>query len=249
MSSTAAIRDTDANSPPRPIEERLIVPLDVPDAETALDLVTRLGDAVRFYKIGLQFIFAGGLEFVPRLRAMGKKVFLDAKLNDIEQTLKSAIESIAKLDVSFVTIHGQNGKAIREAVAARGGSALKIFIVTALTSLDQDDMHDLGIVNKTLLEHVLYRTESAFANGADGVIASGLEVGEIKKRWGRKLTVITPGIRSAGVPHDDQKRVTTPQQAIAAGADYLVVGRQITGNRDPYSAAMRVLEEMREALG
>lgn len=230
-----------------PIEERLIVPLDVPSKHRAIQIVDALGDAVRFYKIGLQFIFAGGIDFVRVLRERNKMVFMDAKLNDIDQTVGSAIESIANLGVEFVTVHGVNGKSIREAVRARGNASIKIFSVTVLTSLDQADMHDLGIANKTLGAHALYRAESAAEAGADGVIASALETAEIKRRF-PNLLVITPGIRSGGVSRDDQKRVASPGEAIKAGADYLVVGRQITGSANPRDAARRVLDEMREAI-
>ena len=244
-SSAAAIEDSPYTHPV-PLEERLIVPLDVPDKVEAAKLVKALGDAVQFYKIGLQFILGGGVDFVKDLQADGKKVFLDAKINDVEQTVNFAIQNVIKLGASFVTVHGDNGKAVREAVRSRGDADLKVFIVTALTSLDQADLHDLGIVKKTLPEYVLYRAGTAFDEGADGVIASGREAAAIKAMY-PKLLVITPGIRSQGVPQDEQKRAVTPGEAIAAGADYLVVGRQITRSSDPRGTALAVLDEMREA--
>ncbi len=231
------------------LRDRLIVALDVPNQEQALELVEKLGDTVRFYKIGLQLHFAGGLELADKLIKRKKKVFLDSKIYDIDETVKNAVANVARMGVDFVTVHG-NGKAIRAAVEGRGGHPLKIFIVTLLTSLDRHDMQDLGLAEKfTLKDIVLMRARSALEAGADGVIASGQEASDIRKMTnGRPLLIVAPGIRSKNVPHHDQKRVASPQEAIEGGADYLVVGRQILESRDPKAMAESIFSEIECAL-
>lgn len=234
--------------PSIPTEDRLIVALDVPTAEEARDIVARLGSAVHFYKIGLQLQYAvgGGMTLAKALLDQGKKVFLDSKLQDIDQTVVGAITNIARAGVSFLTIHG-NEPTFRAAITGRGQSNLKILSVTVLTSLDADDMKDMGL-DRPVEDLVLHRARKALEWGCDGIVASGLEARQIKAMAGDRLLIVTPGIRSSGVARDDQKRVTTPRDAILAGADHLVVGRQILRAANPGAEAERVFQEIDSAL-
>ncbi len=229
-----------------PLEERLIVALDLPSVAEARAVVDEIGDAVRFYKIGMQLQFANGLQLAEQLVAEGKKVFLDAKLFDIDATIEKAVASVARMGASFLTVHG-NEPTIRAAVRGRGGADLKILSVTVLTSLDHHDIQALGFACD-VRELTLHRAIKAAEAGADGVIASGLEVSEIKQLQDQDLLIVTPGIRSAGVSSDDQKRVVTPEMAIMAGADYLVMGRQIVAATNRHAAALAALAEMRAAF-
>lgn len=244
-STPRRIRATVGSSRTAPLEDRLIVALDVPNADQARKMVELLDGAVSFFKIGLQLQFGGGLAFAQDLVAEGKKVFLDAKVHDIEETVRLAVTNIAAMGVHFLTVHG-SGETIRAATAARGASDLKIFSVTVLTNLDEDDLRDLGydVPVNTLVQH---RARQAMEAGADGVIASGLEAEDIRQLAGERLLIITPGIRSKGIPHNDQRRVVTPGEAIAAGADYLVVGREILTAANPRDAALRILDQMAAA--
>lgn len=231
--------------------ERLIVALDVPTVEEALEIVEELGESVVFYKIGMQLQFAGGLSLAEQLIARGKKVFLDSKLLDIDNTITSAVRSIARMGVSFLTVHG-NGKVIRAAIAGREDSSLQILSVTFLTNLDANDLADLGVENAASSEdavrkYVMLRAKRAIEAGADGVIASGQEAEQIREMAGDGLKIITPGIRPDGSPLDDQRRTVTPYEAIASGADYLVVGRPITKAQDRRAAALAILQEMASA--
>ena len=229
-----------------PIEDRLIVALDLTTAAEARALVKRIGGAVGFYKIGLQLLFAGGVELARELAGQGKKVFLDAKLLDIDQTVTSATANIVALGVDFLTIHAL-GPTLRAAVRGRGSSGLRLLAVTVLTSQGADDMAELG-TRFSLEELVLRRAEMALAAGCDGLIASGREVGAIRARVGNRLLIITPGIRSEGVAVDDQKRAVTPEAAVAAGADYLVMGREILGSADPGATAQSILRRIDAAV-
>ena len=232
-----------------PASERLIVALDVESRDEARRLVDELGEAVSFYKIGLGLQFRGGIELAAELKRRGKKVFLDSKIYDVEATTKSAIQSIAALGVDFTTIHG-NTSILKEAVAGRGDSSLKLFAITVLTSFDDSDLHEMGYT-VSVDKMVAYKTKSAIGAGCDGVIASGLEAGmirEIADETGSKLIIVTPGIRSAGISRDEQKRVATPESAIKSGADYIVMGRQILRAKDRRDEAKRVLETIHGAL-
>jgi orotidine-5'-phosphate decarboxylase len=229
-----------------PLEERLIVALDVPNRERAFDLVKKLGDTVQFYKIGLQLQFAGGLQVADELIKQGKKVFLDSKICDIEETVRGAVASVANMGVDFLTVHG-NGKSIQAALEGRKSHPLKILSVTVLTSLDAHDMADLGL-SCSVEDLVMMRARKALDAGCDGVIASGKEAHKIRELAGDRLLIVTPGIRSKNVPHHDQKRVATPNEAIAAGADYLVVGREILENSDPKRAAIDIFNQIKAAL-
>jgi orotidine-5'-phosphate decarboxylase len=230
--------------------DRLIVALDLPGVEEARHTVDSLEGAVIFYKIGLVLQLASGVEdFIRRLIGDGKKVFLDYKYYDIPETLRKAVSRAAGLGVSFLTIHGPS-QLIRTAVDARGNSQLKLFTVTLLTSMDAGDMAEMGYTQHSVEQLVLFRAAKALEAGCDGVIASGQEARQIKELSANKLLVVTPGIRPAGAPGDDQKRRTTPTDAIQAGADYLVVGRPITAPPagTPREAAERIVQEIEAAL-
>lgn len=240
MSAAALRRDPIAD------RERLIVALDVADRAEAEHVVEALEDSVLFYKIGLQLTFGGGLALAEALVRAGKRVFLDVKLHDIDQTVASAVGNIAEMGVDFVTVHGQ-GRAIEAAVEGRGQAPLRILAVTLLTSQGSEDLLADG-VTLTVPELVVGRARRAMEVGCDGVIASGMEATAIREMAGHRLLIVTPGIRSEGVPHHDQKRVTTPRQAIARGADYLVVGRQILSAEAPKAMAEQIQSEIAAAL-
>lgn len=243
MSAVSKHATARAAIPPR---ERLIVALDVPSALDAKRVVAALGDRCTFYKIGLQLIFAGGVALAGELRAQGKKIFLDAKLLDIDETVAKAVAGVVQLKADFLTVHG-DAKALRAAVRSRGPAPLKILAVTALTGLDAQDLAAMGFAGG-VEDYVMRRVDNALAADADGVIASGLEAAAIRARAGDRLLIVTPGIRSAGAPRHDQKRVVTPKDAIAAGADYLVVGREIVEAPDPRAAADNIHRQIEEAL-
>jgi orotidine-5'-phosphate decarboxylase len=242
-----------------PVKERLIVALDVASVDEAKALVGALGDHVCFYKIGMQLQFGGGLEYAKQLMAEGKKVFLDAKLFDIDETIERAVENVAAMGVDFLTVHG-NKKTIPAAVRGRGNSRLKIFCVTLLTSLDSHDMADIYGEGANIADFVAFRATKAIEAGADGVIASGHEAKLIRELVSNikvvdsphvpqdAFKIITPGIRLEGSASDDQKRVMTPGDAIVAGADYLVVGRPINKAEKPAQAAEQILLQIEAAL-
>jgi orotidine-5'-phosphate decarboxylase len=226
-------------------QDRLIVALDVPTVEEAREVVAQLDSAVTFYKIGMQLQFAGGIQLAQELIGQEKKIFLDSKLLDIDQTITSAVANIAKMGVTFLTVHGP-ARVVQAAVKGRANSHLKILSVTVLTSLDATDLADLGF-ECSVEELVLKRSRAALDAGADGVIASGQEANAIRKIAGNKLTIVTPGIRPDGSDVGDQKRAVTPAAAIRAGADYLVMGRPIVQAPNRRQAAEGVLEEIRQA--
>ena len=220
-------------NPVRP-HERLIAALDVPTAAEARALVERLGDAVTFYKIGLELFTAGGyFELLAWLRGRGGKVFADLKLYDIPETVRRAVANLRSSGATFVTVHAE--RSILEA-AAREKGELKILAVTVLTSFDQRAIADMGYAG-SVEDLVLQRARAALEAGCDGVIASGLEAPRIRAEFGRKLLVVTPGVRPAGSGAQDQKRVVDVAQAFANGADYIVVGRPIRDAADPRAAA------------
>jgi len=246
---TALLRAS--RSDPIPLSESLIVALDVPTIDAAKHIVDELEDLVSFYKIGMQLQFAGGLRLAEDLVKAGKKVFLDSKLLDIDQTISSAVENVAKMGVTFLTVHGM-GNTIKAAIRGRKNSDLKILAVTVLTNWDQDYLNNLGI--KIPLEKlVLLLTRMALDAGADGVIASGLEVDEIRKHFGWRLTVVAPGIRPTGTESHEHRRVATPAKAVHAGADYLIVGRPILEADNRRDAVKKILREIelsrRDSIG
>jgi orotidine-5'-phosphate decarboxylase len=233
-----------------PAKDRLIVALDVPDIPAAKKIVDDLEGVVDFFKVGLTLQLAEGVEaFIRSLLNQHKRVFLDYKYYDISETLKKAVARAANLGVTFLTIHGSS-VLIKAAVQGRGASNLKLFTVTVLTSLDAGDIAEMGYTNHTVEELVLFRAKKALEAGCDGVIASGREAKQIKELSSGKLLVVTPGIRPEGYPTGDQKRSTSPREAVMAGADYLVIGRPITEPPDctPREAAEKILVEMQPAF-
>lgn len=230
--------------------DRLIVALDVADVAAAAALTRELEGAATFFKIGLTLQLASGVEDLIRsLIKDGKRVFLDYKYYDIAETVKKAVARAAALGVSFLTIHGPSAL-IRGAVEGRGNGGLKLFTVTVLTNLDSGDMAEMGYTKHSVEELVLFRARKALEAGCDGVIASGQEAKKIKELTEGKLLVVTPGIRPEGSAQDDQKRITTPRQAILEGADYLVIGRPITAPKtgSPREATEQILAEMQAAF-
>ncbi len=222
--------------------DRLIVALDLPSPSQADAMVSRLGDAVSFYKIGYQLAFAGGLAFADALVRGGKRVFLDMKLHDIENTVAKGVESVARLGVTFLTVHAYP-QTMKAAVAARGGSGLKILAVTVLTSYDDIDLVEAGYASD-VDALVARRAQQAHDLGVDGLVCSPEEASPLRLVVGHDMLFVTPGVRPVGAALDDQKRVATPAQAIGAGADYLVVGRPITAADDPKTAAEKIVAEI-----
>jgi len=228
--------------------DRLIIALDLPDTQAAQRMVNALEGAGRFFKIGLALQLAPGVEeLIQSLIASGKNVFLDYKYYDVPETLKKAVSQAARLGVSFLTVHGP-GDLIRAAVSGKGNSPMKLFTVTVLTSLDAGDLEEMGYKDLAVEQLVLFRAQKALAAGCDGVIASGQEAKKIKELSGNKLLVVTPAIRPKDYPEDDQKRKSTPTEAIVAGADYLVIGRPIIEAANPRSSAQAFLDEMQTAF-
>jgi orotidine-5'-phosphate decarboxylase len=225
--------------------DRLIVALDLPSPSEADAMVSRLGDAVSFYKIGYQLAFAGGLAFADALVRGGKRVFLDMKLHDIENTVAKGVESVARLGVTFLTVHAYP-QTMKAAVAARRGSDLKILAVTVLTSYDDIDLAEAGYASD-VDALVARRAQQAHDLGIDGLVCSPEEASPLRLVVGHDMLFVTPGVRPVGAALDDQKRVATPAQAIGAGADYLVVGRPITAADDPTAAAEAIVAEIAKA--
>lgn len=225
----------------------LIVALDVPTYEEASAVVDELGDAVHFYKIGLELLFDGGLQLAQELRDSGKLVFLDMKLLDIGNTVEKAVRNIARIGVSFLTIHAVDRKTLLAAREGKGASDLKLLGVTVLTSLTGEDLAEQGITQRPD-ELVLRRAKLAYDAGIDGVIASGLEAAAIRQGTAEGFTIVTPGIRPSGSAANDQARAATPGDAIRAGADHLVVGRPILKAPDRKKAALDIQAEIKAAL-
>ncbi len=230
-------------------DDRLIVALDVPNALEGLELVSKLADQVSFYKIGLGMLTGGGLALAMELKEMGKRVFLDMKLFDIGATVEKATRGLAQFDLDFLTVHG-DPNVVRAAVAGRGDSVTKILAVTILTSLERSDLDAALIRPGKVHELVVERARAAFLAGADGVIASPREAGLIRALpESRGKLIVTPGVRLADGEAGDQKRIATPAQAMAEGADYIVVGRPVWQADDPRPAAKRIVADMRLAPG
>jgi orotidine-5'-phosphate decarboxylase len=224
--------------------DRLIVALDVSSVGEAQAIVTRLGDAASFYKIGYQLAFAGGLGYARTLVDAGKRVFLDLKLHDIGNTVTQGVKSVARLGATFLTVHAypQTMKAAADAREA----GLRILAVTVLTSYDDADLAAAGY-DFTVTELVAERAAQARDIGIDGLVCSAEEAANLRTIVGTKLALVTPGIRPTGTEAGDQKRIMTPSAAIAAGADYLVVGRPIVAAPDPKSAAEAIVAEIAAA--
>jgi orotidine-5'-phosphate decarboxylase len=225
------------------MRERLIVALDFPEIEAAEALVGRLGETVGFYKIGMELIYGGdGLRLVERLIGAGKQLFIDLKLHDIPNTVERATRQIARLGATFLTVHAypQTMRAAKQGAAASG---LKILGVTVLTSADDEDLEEAGYAYG-VRDLVARRARQARDAGIDGLILSPRELAETRAAIGRDFLLVTPGIRPAGGAIADQKRVMTPGEAIAGGADHLVIGRPVTAAPDPKAAAAAILAEM-----
>lgn len=226
-------------------DDRLIVALDVPNVVQGLELASRLGDAVSFYKIGLGMLTGGGFALANELKQeQGKRVFLDMKLFDIGATIEAAVRGIAQYDLDFLTVHG-DPQVVRAACEGKGGTALKILAVTVLTSLDRADLDANLIKPGDIHEITLERAARALEAGADGVIASPQEAAMIRALPQAKgRLIVTPGVRPAGAAVGDQKRIATPAQAIADGANHIVVGRPIWQAADPAAAARAIVAEL-----
>jgi orotidine-5'-phosphate decarboxylase len=246
MASAASARVMTDSEYLEQAREKLIVALDFWEIEDARKLVRELGDEVTFYKVGLGLQLAGGDEFAKELIAQGKRVFLDYKYYDIEETINRAVARAAGLKITFLTVHGVTN-IMKAAVAGRGTSDMKILGVTVLTSMDAEDIKEMGF-ECNVEDLVIARAKKALEVGVDGVIASAKEATEIRKQTNNKLMIVSPGIRPSGSAPDDQKRVATPFEAIRAGADYLVLGRPIYGASDPKAAAQAIILEMADAL-
>ena len=211
-------------------------------AAEARALVKTLGSSVSFYKVGLELYAAAGMDFVRELTGSGKDVFLDLKLYDIGETVKRAVRQIAQTDVRFLTIHTPLS-VMNAAVEGGRGSPLQLLGVTVLTSFQQGDLADRGC-SAPLADVVSERVRKALAAGLDGVVCSPQEAASVRREAGPKAIIVTPGVRSPGAGHGDQKRVATPAEAIRDGANYLVIGRQVTRAEDPAAEAQRILEEI-----
>ena len=241
-----------AGPSPLKASDRLIVALDVRTKEEAFSLVEKLDGLVSFFKVGYQLLLAEGMAFVRELVKSEKKVFLDLKMDDVEETIKSAVEVITEAGVTFITIHG-NGATARAAREGRGKASLpKLLSLTLLTSLDEQDLKDMRIVGKRskfkdLNSYVVWRADEAVNEGCDGLISAGSSVSALRKKFGPKTIIVAPGVRLKGETTHDHKRVTTPRDATLAGADYLVVGRPIRHASDPRGAADRIISEIHEA--
>ncbi len=227
----------------------LIVALDVSSTAEVEQTVDRLGDAVTFYKIGLELFSAAGPDVVRAVKSRGKRVFLDLKLHDIPRTVERAVSAGASLGVDLMTIHAAGGKAMIQAAktaalgAGAGANAPKILAVTILTSLDQSDLDDIGIT-RSMTAQVEALGRLACGNGADGIVCSPREVAALRAALGPQALLVTPGVRPAGAEVGDQKRVATPAQAVADGSTHLVVGRPILAAADPRAAARAIAAEM-----
>jgi orotidine-5'-phosphate decarboxylase len=229
------------------VSDRLIIALDLPTADAALDLVGRIGDAGVFYKVGLELLMAPGFfDLIDALKARDKKVFVDLKFFDIPETVARAIRNLAARGADFATVHGN--QAIMEAAARAKSGSLKVLAVTALTSLDRGDLDDLGFACE-VGDLVLSRARRALQAGCDGVVSSGLEVARLRREAPDKLICVTPGIRPLDNRVEaDQKRIMTATDAIRAGSDYLVVGRPIRDAADPRAAVEALQQEIASAV-
>lgn len=223
---------------------QLFVALDVPDVNRARQLVEALGDSVAAYKVGLELLFGGGLEFAQGLKAAGRNVFLDMKLLDIANTVEKAAANIAALGLDYLTVHATDRKTLDAAVKGRGTSKLKLLGVTVLTNLTEADLKEQGIAGAAPADLVVHRARLARDAGFDGVIAAGQEAKLVRSAVPSDFLIVTPGIRLPGGDVGDQARVMTPEAAIGAGATHLVVGRPITAASDPRSVAEEIVRRI-----
>jgi orotidine-5'-phosphate decarboxylase len=252
MAALAAVRQTDSRQIDVQLiaeaRKKLIVALDFSTIDEARAMVEQLGEEIGFYKVGLGLQLAGGDRFAKELKDQNKRVFLDYKYYDIEETIRNAVARAAEMGIDFLTVHGVSG-ILRSAVQGRGSADLKILCVTVLTSMDAEDIQEMGFPpTMTVEDLVVHRAVKAMNIGIDGVIASALEASKIKSLSSGKLMVVSPGIRPEGSPPQDQKRVATPSEAVKAGADYLVIGRPITDAGNPREEANKIIVEMANAM-
>lgn len=225
----------------------LIIALDVPDADAALQVVGSLPSEVSFYKVGLELFSSAGPPVLQELRNRNKRIFLDLKLHDIPRTVERAVTSLTRYGVDLLTLHASGGRAMMQAAAkAAKGSGLRLIAVTTLTSLAEEDYADLGI-SRTLTAQALALGDLAIESGIDGLVTSAQEVGALRQHLGEGPLLVTPGIRPAGGDAGDQKRVATPEKAVRDGATHLVVGRPILQADDPAAAAREILAEIQAA--
>jgi len=226
--------------------DRLIFALDVPSVAEAEQMLDRLHGHISFVKVGLELYTAAGPDMVNRVLDRGMRVFLDLKFLDIEETVRRATARVAAMGVDFLTIHA-NRKALSAAVQGREGSSLKLLAVTVLTNFDGHDLREMGI-QRSVADLVTARTLLASEVGCDGVVASGEEAAAIRQKVGPRFAIVTPGVRPSGRGVDDHARATTPTQTIAAGADYLVIGRPIRDAEDPATTVTAIVAEMQAAF-
>jgi orotidine-5'-phosphate decarboxylase len=223
----------------------IIIALDFDSPRDADALVLALGDSAGFYKVGMELFAAGGMDYVRCLTGRGKRVFLDLKYYDIGETVRRAVALVAHCGAAFLTVHAV-GQVMRAAVEGRGDSDLKLLAVTVLTSFDQLDLEEMGY-QSTMSELVAKRVGQAMAAGIDGIVGSPVEACAIRRMAGPDAILVTPGVRSRGAAKGDQKRVATPGEAMRDGADYIVIGRQVTRAADPAAAMASIRDELREA--
>jgi orotidine-5'-phosphate decarboxylase len=228
------------------VRERLIVALDVSTAREAAELVQRIGDAAGYYKVGLQLFTAEGPNFVRELIRSGRKVFLDLKLHDIPNTVAHATTQARELGASLLTVHSSGGTAMLRAAAEAAGDRLRLLAVTILTSMNDEDVQEIGMSGR-VLDQALRLAALARAAGIRGVVSSPKEAAQLRKSLGEGFAIVTPGVRPRGSAVNDQQRVATPGEAVAAGASHVVVGRPITNASDPAVAAAAILEEIEKA--
>jgi orotidine-5'-phosphate decarboxylase len=231
---------------PTGARERLIVALDVGSAREARELVQRIGDAAGLYKVGLQLFTADGPEFVRELVGSGRQVFLDLKLHDIPNTVGLAVKQAAELGVAMLTVHASGGAAMLRAAADAASGRLTLLAVTVMTSMNDDDLQQVGVAGR-VLDQALRLAALAQAAKFGGVVSSPREASQLRKSLGEGFAIVTPGVRPAGADLNDQQRVATPCEAIAAGATHIVVGRPITHAPDPARAAAAIIREMEAA--
>jgi orotidine-5'-phosphate decarboxylase len=228
------------------MRERLIVALDVSSGGEAQKLVARLGDAAGIYKVGLQLFTSEGPSIVRDLVASGRRVFLDLKLHDIPTTVALAVKSAAELGVHMLTVHASGGTAMLRAATEAAAGRLSILAVTVLTSLNDEDMQEIGVSGR-VSDQVLRMAALAQSAGCQGIVTSPRESLMVRKSMGKGFAIVTPGIRPAGAEANDQQRTATPEQAISNGASHIVVGRPITHAEDPATAAGAIISEMEQA--
>jgi orotidine-5'-phosphate decarboxylase len=227
-------------------KDKIIVPLDVPTAQAARELIKAIGGTIGFFKVGNQLFTSAGPAIVEEVLASGSKVFLDLKYHDIPNTVRHAVESASALGVDMLTIHLAGGRSMcKAAVVGRGISKVLLLGVTVLTSLDDTALPEIGF-RGSVEDEVLLLAELAKNAGITGLVASPQELPILRERFGSLFTTVIPGIRPSWAKPGDQRRILTPRQAVDAGADYLVIGRPITASTDPRTAVLRIIEELEQ---